>query len=122
MHIQKTQKIIAIAALFFPAAPFLEAQSISAADAAGHIGERATVCGTIAGEHTAYSSRGTPTFIDLDRPYPAQPFTILVWGSDRDRVGALPAGGRICAAGVVTEYRGRPEIVVRDPGSWSVPR
>jgi hypothetical protein len=42
------------------------AQEIPATEAAKHIGENATVCGTIASEHTATSSKGTPTFINLD--------------------------------------------------------
>lgn len=48
----------------------LMAQAIATSEAAKHIQERETVCGMIAGEHTAVSSRGTPTFIKLDRPYP----------------------------------------------------
>ena len=97
------------------------AQSISAADASKHVGEHATVCGQIAGEHTAYRSRGTPTFINLDKPYPNQVFTILIWGDYRSSVGQFPASGRVCVAGTITEYRSTPEIVVRDAQSWYVP-
>ena len=45
-------------------------QSVSAADARNHIGEKATVCGKVASERTATRSRGEPTFINLDAPYP----------------------------------------------------
>ena len=100
----------------------LMAQTITTSDAAKHIGERETVCGTIAGKHTAASSRGTPTFVNLDRPYPNQVFTLLIWGDDRGRVGAVPESGRICATGVITEYRGSPEIVLREAHSWYVPK
>lgn len=98
------------------------AQTIPATDAAKHVGEAATVCGTISSEHAAVSSRGTPTFINLDRPYPNQVFTVLVWGSDRASVGNLPTGGRLCAVGTITEYRGTPEIVLRDSHNWYVPK
>jgi hypothetical protein len=98
------------------------AQSISAADASKHIGEHATVCGQIAGEHTASGSRGTPTFINLDKPYPNQVFTILIWGDNKAGVGQFPSSGRVCATGTITEYRGKPEIEVRDPQSWYVPK
>jgi hypothetical protein len=75
-----------------------KAQSISAVDAKAHIGENATVCGKVASEHTATSSRGEPTFINLDAAYPNQVFTILVWGDDRSKVGELPrVGSRVCA-------------------------
>lgn len=102
--------------------PTALAQTIPASEAAKHVGERETVCGTIAGEHTATSTRGTPTFIDLDQRYPHQVFTVLVWGDDRTRVGEIPASGRLCVIGTVDEYRGIPEIMVRDSKSWYVPK
>jgi hypothetical protein len=59
-------------------------------------------------------ARGEPTFINLDAPYPSQVFTILVWGDDRKNVGELPnVGSHVCAKGLITDYRGVPEIVVR---------
>lgn len=100
----------------------LMAQTITTSEAAKHIGERETVCGTIASEHTATSSRGTPTFINLDRAYPNQVFTLLIWGDDGAKVGAVPESGRICATGLIQVYRGSPEIVLRDAHSWYVPK
>ena len=96
------------------------AQTITAADAKNHIGDQATVCGTVVGEKTATSSRGEPTFINLDAAYPNQIFTILVWGDDRKNVGELPrVGSRVCASGVIQNYKGGPEIVVRSSGQLS---
>lgn len=98
------------------------AQTIPASDAAAHVGQTQTVCGEIAGEHTATSSRGAPTFINLDKPYPHQVFTLLIWSGDRQSVGQFPTSGRVCATGQITEYRGSPEIVLRDSHSWYVPK
>ncbi len=98
------------------------AQTLSTTEAASHVGEHATVCGVIVGEHTAYSSRGTPTFINLDKPYPHEVFTILIWGDNRADVGHFPESGKVCAVGTITEYRGTPEIVLRDSRSWYAPR
>lgn len=96
------------------------AETISAADAKNHIGENATVCGKVASERSATSSRGEPTFINLDAAYPQQIFTILVWGEDRQKVGELPReGSRVCATGLIQEYRGVPEIVVKSGGQLS---
>jgi hypothetical protein len=111
--------------LFFAlvlASSALLGQTITTSEAAKHIGERATVCGMIAGMHTAERSRGTPTFINLDRAYPHQVFTLLIWGDDRAKVGTVPETGRICATGIIKEYRGSPEIVLRDAHSWYVPK
>jgi hypothetical protein len=60
--------------------------SISATEAKSHVGERATVCGEVASTHYAARSRGNPTFINLDKPYPNEMFTVLIWGSDRPKV------------------------------------
>jgi hypothetical protein len=96
------------------------AETITPVDAKNHIGEQATVCGKVAGEKTAAGSRGEPTFINLDAAYPNQVFTILVWGDDRKNVGELPrVGSRVCASGVIQDYRGVPEIVVRSSGQLS---
>jgi hypothetical protein len=108
-------------ALVLASSPLM-AQTITTSEAAKHIGDRETVCGTIAGAHTAANSRGTPTFINLDRAYPNRVFTLLIWGDDRAKVGAVPESGRICATGLITEYRGSPEIVLRDAHSWYVPK
>jgi DNA/RNA endonuclease YhcR with UshA esterase domain len=34
----------------------------------------------------------------------------------------VPETGKICGVGVITEYRGSPEIVLRDAKSWYVPK
>ncbi|MGO9325182.1 MAG: hypothetical protein ACLP07_11530 [Terracidiphilus sp.] len=100
--------------LAFALTPAL-AETLSATDAKNHIGGNATVCGKVASERTATSSRGEPTFINLDAAYPNQVFTILIWGEDRKNVGELPRlGSDACASGVIQEYRGVPEIVVRN--------
>jgi hypothetical protein len=94
-----------------------QAQNLNTAQAKAHEGETGTVCGKVAGERTATSSRGEPTFINLDAAYPNQVFTILVWGDDRKNVGELPqVGARVCASGKIEDYRGVPEIVVRTKG------
>ena len=97
-----------------------QAEILTASQAKAHEGENATVCGTVASEHTAMHSRGEPTFINLDSAYPNQIFTVLVWGEDRSNVGALPrTGSHICATGTIQDYRGVPETVVRTSGQLS---
>lgn len=72
------------------------------------------MCGKVVGEKTATSSRGEPTFINLDAAYSNRVFTILVWGDDRKNIGELPhVGAHVCAFGEIEDYRGVPEIVVK---------
>ena len=113
-------KTITIAVAFLLMASVGQAQSLTASQAKAHEGESATVCGTVASERTATSSRGEPTFINLDSAYPNQVFTILVWGDDRKNVGELPrVGSHVCAKGLITDYHGVPEVVVRSSGQLS---
>jgi len=98
-------------------------KSISAAAAKDHVGEKATVCGEVASAHFAARSRGTPTFINLEKPYPNQIFTVLIWGSDRPKFGSPEReydGKRICVTGKVNIYRGMPEIIAYEPSQISM--
>jgi len=94
------------------------ADTISPEDARNHIGENGTVCGVVASSHYTYRSKGRPTFINLSRPYPTQIFTILIWGSDRGNFPGAPENyyksKRICVSGKIQQFKGTPEIIVRD--------
>lgn len=93
------------------------AGTLSTSEAAKHVGENATVCGLVAGIHTATTSKGSPTFVNLDKPYPNQVFTVLIWGSDRGKFTPAPAswqGKQVCVTGTITLYRGVPEIVAHE--------
>ena len=97
--------------------------SISAADAKNHVGERATVCGEVASTHYAASSRGNPTFINLDKPYPNQIFTVLIWGTNRPKFGdpeEVYRGKHICVTGKISDYKGAPEIIAYEPSQIKV--
>ena len=91
---------------------------ITARQAKDHIGEVQTVCGQVTSTRFAPQSKGQPTFLNLDEPYPKQIFTILIWGSDRAKFGTPEAKYRdagVCVTGKITSYRGTPEIVATDP-------
>jgi DNA/RNA endonuclease YhcR with UshA esterase domain len=97
--------------------------SISATEAKNHVGEDTTVCGTVASAHYAATSRGKPTFINLDAPYPNQIFTILIWGTDRTKFGhpeQTYSGKRVCVTGTITLYRGIPETEASEPSQIEV--
>jgi hypothetical protein len=93
-------------------------QALTPAEAKSHIGETATVCGKVVGTHYAAQTRGQPTFINLDKPYPNSPFTVVIWGTDRAKFGAPDTSYQdhnICVTGQIKEYRNAPEIVASDP-------
>jgi hypothetical protein len=93
------------------------AEVMPAAQASSHAGETATVCGNVTGIHIAATSRGKPTFINFDKPYPNEDFTVIIWDDDRAGFGNPEkyAVREVCAHGFITMYRGKPEMVLRSP-------
>jgi len=88
-------------------------------DALQYVGQVKTVCGKVASTFFAGRSRGRPTFLNLDKPYPNQTFTVVIWGRDRGKFEVPPEvlfmGKEICVTGRITTYRGKPQITVSDP-------
>ena len=109
----------AIAFVFVALWPcFASPASLTTNEAASHVGESATICGTVASANYASRSKGQPTFLNLDKPYPNQTFTAVIWGSDRAKFGTPESallGKQVCATGVIQLFRGRPEVVLHDP-------
>jgi DNA/RNA endonuclease YhcR with UshA esterase domain len=98
--------------------PLVAQDKLSAAQAKQHVGEKATVCGTVVSSRYASATKGQPTFLNLDEPYPKQVFTVLIWGENRSKFGTPESdykGKKVCVTGKITEYRGAPEIVANTP-------
>jgi len=93
-------------------------QKLAAREARQHIGEQATVCGVVASARYAERTRGKPTFLNLDKPYPNQIFTIVIWGEDRAKFGTPETkylDKRICVSGMIRNYQGEPETMPTEP-------
>jgi len=98
-------------------------KKLTAADAKDHVGETATVCGNVVSTRYASSTKGQPTFLNLDKPYPNQIFTIVIWGNNRSKFGRPEveySEKRICVTGKIAEYRGVPEIIADAPAQITV--
>jgi DNA/RNA endonuclease YhcR with UshA esterase domain len=108
--------LVASALLAWASAAY--ADPVSPEEAVHHVGESATVCGMVASAKFAANSRSQPTFLNLDRPYPNHVFTVVIFGSDRAKFGTpeiLLRGKRICVTGQISDYHGKPEVVLTDP-------
>lgn len=100
------------------ASPACAQKKLTAAEAKEHFGETATVCGEVVSANYAVSSKGHPTFLNLDKPYPTQIFTVVIWDENRSKFGKPEQdykGMQICVSGKITAYAGLPEMVVSDP-------
>ena len=121
----KGLRCLAVLAICFVTIPCVHAQTknITATEAKDHVGDRATVCGKVASTHYAKNSKGEPTFLNLDEPYPKEIFTILIWGSDRGKFGTPESEYKslqVCVTGKITSYRGVPEIVASEHGQIEI--
>src|ERR1700732_1670889 len=115
----RVRVVVGLLSVGFLTHPALAQKRVSPSEAKDHVGEVATVCGDVVSTHYAPSTKGQPTFLNLDKPYPNPVFTILIWGSNRSKFAAPEnnyKGKRVCATGKITEYRGSPEIVADNPG------
>jgi hypothetical protein len=95
-----------------------QSNRITARQAKDHIGETVTVCGKAVSTRYAPRSKGEPTFLNLDEPYPNEIFTILIWGENRSKFGAPESkygDAKVCVAGKIISHGGIPEIVATEP-------
>lgn len=92
---------------------------ITLADAKNYVGKSEPVCGLDASTNYAARNKGQPTFLNLDRAYPNHIFTVVIWGNDRTNFRDPPERAydrkKICVTGVISSYKGVPEIVASDP-------
>jgi len=109
--------IVLFSFLLFSVIPAI-AQTIPASEAQFHIGEYQVVKGYVASTHYAKNSNGKPTFLNVGNPYPNQDFTIVIWGSDRSKFSQAPEyyynHKTVLVEGVISQYRGVPQIIVKD--------
>ena len=93
---------------------------IPASEAHKYIGKNKTVSGTVVAARYAAGSRGQPTFLNFEEPYPNHVFGVVIWGSDRSKFETAPEsafrGRQLHVTGLIEEYEGKPQIVVKDPG------
>ena len=83
-------------------------------DAPNHIGEKATVKGTVM---KVFTSKGGVTFFDYCKSSTSCPFSAVIFASDLDKFGDVSKYERtITVTGVIRSYQGTAEIVINDPG------
>ena len=88
--------------------------SISSRNANSYINQIATVCGSVVDSRYASGSKGQPTFLNFDYPYPNHTFTIVIWGQNRANFSTPPEkkymSKNICIDGYIDSYKGKPQI------------
>ncbi|PWS28737.1 hypothetical protein DHW03_02525 [Pedobacter yonginense] len=94
----------------------LKAQTlILAKDAKDYIGKTVTICDSV------YSTKALDkiTLINLGGAYPKELLTLVVNKEDVAKFSSEPAsmylGNKICVTGIITEFKGKTQIVVTEP-------
>ena len=95
-------------------------KTISGEEAAQHLQETNTVCGTIASTRYAEHTPGKPTYLNFDRPYPQQTCTAVIADSIRAKFKEAPEkafdGKRVCVTGLITTNAlKKAQIAIDDP-------
>jgi hypothetical protein len=99
------------------AAAHAAATSIGTIDytqAADHIGDTASVRGTLV---DAYASKSGTVFLDFCQSYKACPFSGVIFADDASAFGDLSrdAGHLVTLTGKITSYQGQAEMILSDP-------
>jgi endonuclease YncB( thermonuclease family) len=94
-----------------------DGQQLTAFEAAAHEGQIATVCGHVAS--TRWLGPGRKTFLNFERPYPNQPFTVVISAGAREAFERSPEDEYedqdVCVAGVIELFKGKPQIMLSGP-------
>ena len=86
---------------------------VRAHQAIEHAGEYAMVCGVVASARYNRDSKGAPTYLNFDKPYPDQDFSAIIFGKNRKNFSPDPetlAGYKACVYGKVKIYKGKAQI------------
>jgi hypothetical protein len=86
---------------------------VRAHQAIDHAGEYAMVCGVIASARYNKESKGAPTYLNFDKPYPDQDFSAIIFGKNRKNFSPEPetlTGYKACVYGKVKIYKGKAQI------------
>lgn len=111
----KTKTFLALFVCAFAALAIAQAPAIyTAAEAAKHVGEIATITEKVDGVHQ--SSKGN-IFLNMGGKYPNQAFTAFIPSSSAAQFfnPQQYEGKAVAVSGKITLYRGKPEIVVNSP-------
>jgi DNA/RNA endonuclease YhcR with UshA esterase domain len=115
----RTKTLLALFALMCAALVIAQTSNYKAPEAAKHIGETATITGTVDGVHQ--SGKGN-IFLNMGGKYPNQAFTAFVPSSNAAQFSNPQQyeGRTVSVSGKITLYKGKPEIIVNSPSQISV--
>lgn len=100
----------------------LSAQKIQTKNAPFHQGEEVVACGEL--KEVTNFRKGV--YLNMDKPYPKQTMTFIIWESDIDEFKKkhgdlrMLVNTNICGMGLVSEYKNNIQIKLHKPYSLQV--
>ena len=93
----------------------LFAATYTSTEAKSHIGDFAAICGKV---YQVYFTRKGHIFLNIDGRYPNNKAAFVIWKKyknsfDLKKIESLE-NKNICAEGIIREYRGKPEIFLKE--------
>ena len=112
MRLYEAARIAAVAVILNVGAAY--AATIPDSQAVSHVGQSATVQGTVSNVHV--SGKGT-VFINFGAQYPNQDFTAVIFSSSVGAFGDVMRleGKKLAVTGPITMWKGKPEMILRSP-------
>lgn len=97
-----------------PQPTIAQSNSINYTDAPKYIGKQVVVSGKVI---NVFVSKTNTTFINFCTDYRSCPFSAVIFADDRSQFGDLQKliGQTVQVSGVVNEYKGNPQIVLKNP-------
>jgi DNA/RNA endonuclease YhcR with UshA esterase domain len=109
-------KKLSLLLLLIASAFYAKSQTlVLAKDAAQYVGKNVTICDSV------YSAKALDklTLINLGGAYPKELITVVINKEDQSKFPSEPSsmfmGNKICVTGVVSDFKGKKQIVVTDP-------
>lgn len=88
---------------------------INSFQAKDYIEKEACVCGKVVSTKYHQNGSSNPTYINLDKRFPDQVFTLIIYGSARKNFSYEPetylVGKTVCVKGKVGQFKGTPQII-----------
>ena len=115
----KIKTVLTLSVVICVASVIAQNSNYTAAEAAKHVGETATVTDTVDGVHQ--SGKGN-IFLNIGGKYPNQAFTAFIPSSSAAQFSNPQQyeGRTVSVSGKISLYKGKPEIIVNSPSQLSM--
>jgi Predicted RNA-binding protein, contains TRAM domain len=115
----KIKTVLTLSVVIFAASIIAQSSTYAPGEAAKHVGETATITGTVDGVHQ--SGKGN-IFLNMGGKYPNQAFAAFIPSSNSAQFSNPQQyeGRMMSVSGKISLYKGKPEIIVNSPSQISV--